>query len=420
VEKWVKRQKTLAALWGFSALASLTAVAAILGVNQVAVVLFLGGIWFGILLYKFRQLALRRARAEQQRVSADSPEGLYQGPDSRPATFREAVILTMVATALIGLILILLAWPMDRALTGLLGRSELMIGITGMVGVFCVLFLPGILVGGLFSAILRTNVVAGSFWGGYFFSFITGSLILGWKDGTEAQVLVVALVGASIGALCDATGKLFDGRPHRSQGDLLLVMAVLATFLAHPSTLSYSPLKGIFGWSMGVTVVLITLQVAVAALVTKLGRVKSRFGFWFVWGAYSMALLFGTLGTAVTGALVVSYLGSTFPGSLGLLVSEMVGAAFGGAVGVLVLTQSDELLDKETDNLVERQAKAWWRKVLNVGRQVDDLSSPSGQQTGTKREPGPIPRSREANQWLAPLILLGLSNVSMAWLLFFR
>jgi hypothetical protein len=53
----------------------------------------------------------------------------------------------MLAAALIGLIPILLAWRVDAAIAALLGRSKEMIGVQGVLVLFLVFVLPGILVG---------------------------------------------------------------------------------------------------------------------------------------------------------------------------------------------------------------------------------------------------------------------------------
>jgi len=405
----------------------------------------LGCIWFSIFLYVFHRSALVRAVKEQQRVSADHPQSLAQGRpktwnsslgkwvgddppksrDQRPKTFGAKVIDDMGAWALTGLVmpivLLIIMTVQGWHPTGLLAGRQSLFGF--VLTFFCVCMLPGILVGGVLSAILHIRVVDGSYWGGFMFSFYIGFGVLTSQPEHEDKAIpiIVGLVGAIIGGLYEAISQIFDvltGRAHTIRTALLMMMVVLATSLVHRSP-DFSSSDWIAAeWSLWGAVVAGTVLVAVAATVSKLGMAKGMFGACFRLGAYSTGVVVGTLGTAVLGSLLVYQLGFSFHGSINLVFCELVSSALGGAVGLFIFSYSEPFVVKETDNTVEKRAKALWRKFLRMDRKVRAFPSPGGEpesSTPTVR----IPRTVGPKQWewLGPAVLLALSNISTAWLL---
>jgi hypothetical protein len=78
------------------------------------------------------------------------------------------------------------------------------------------------------------------------------------------------------------------------------------------------------------------------------------------------------------GALLLTQPGSAFQGRVGLIIGASIGAGLGGAIGGMIFEQCEAL-------------------------------------KGSKGLPTSEPKQR---QWLGPLLLLALANVSIGWLVF--
>jgi serine/threonine protein kinase len=427
IAKWVRRERTVAGLWGLSMLVSLAAMASVLGASTVAVTLLLGGIWFGLLLYALRQQASRRIIEEQRQAPTNAGQpsfvdetyaaqetarrkNLAKGPRPRRSeraaalaevvrrqlerqarerqgrtntsqlSFRDQVFGEIRKCAIFGLV-----WSL---ITGLVFVQEQGI-LNTMLPLLFFVFVPAILVGALFSAIIRTIVVAESTIGGYVFGWVvlSGTLgqaeLPGWdKWALRGLSAAFLLAGASMGALYGATRRAFGARARL--GTTLLWMYLAASgaifvwradnvILLNRPPRPYTPDE--------LVAVVLVPAVILAAMVTKSGRVKGMVGKLFMI-LYWIAAMWGVAGTATLGALLVTLLGSAFRGPAWLLLGESIGAALGGAVGGLVLARFDALRgDKALPTLQPKQ----WQGL-----------------------------------WFGPLLLLGLSSVGMAWLAFRR
>jgi hypothetical protein len=290
--KWVMRQKTVAGLWGLSILASLAALAAVLGASTVAVELFLTSIWLGIVLYVLRHHALRQ-EVEEQRAHPDAPL----------PSFRKMLRLTVGCAVVLVLLNLVLA---------LRGRSVANSDAMSVLFFFSRLILAGILVGTLCSLILRTGVIAESLFG----TFLVGVYAIRsaeeclsgaghLKLSTTGVVLAYASIGALIGALYKATRRTFGKEPNPLISGSLMNLLWMYWAIRSVDCVHSDRGHKMLAWGC---VVVATLAALVAVMVTTVRRKKLTSGKLSVQLAYMAALVAGFFGTAVFGALLIPQL----------------------------------------------------------------------------------------------------------------
>src|SRR6202011_2283664 len=83
VLKWLKRRQMVVGLLGLCMAASLAAVAALVGMGNIAVLSLLGVVWFWIVLSFLRQQAQLRDAEEQRRASPAATAPPYPLADYR-------------------------------------------------------------------------------------------------------------------------------------------------------------------------------------------------------------------------------------------------------------------------------------------------------------------------------------------------
>jgi serine/threonine-protein kinase len=101
--KWVRRQHSVAALWGLSFVLSLAAVAAALGANGVAVVMGVAGLWLGLILTVLHVLSRRRDALERYPFRKAAPTFLDMVLSGKPRPWGRGFWWSVAGATLCGM-----------------------------------------------------------------------------------------------------------------------------------------------------------------------------------------------------------------------------------------------------------------------------------------------------------------------------
>jgi hypothetical protein len=476
--KWLRRQRAVAGAWGVSVLVSLAAVASAYGVSKVAVLLALGSLWLAIFLYVLGQLARRteaegepredrgvfnftfdgtllcvtwglawsapvltdeegpgialaflflfvlgflgkrvslaiywRQLPEQDRAGVPDIKGLWkQYLDQQ----RQGKNLFGAKLSLQGELTVLLkSW----AVIGLMFACAFPWGLGDKVWVFCSLFLPGILVGVLFSLVTRIALVNQAILGGVIYwcllewwipPHLQGERALGTLvDGTN---LLAALVGPSIGALYGAVNFGLSRSHSFGMAIVTLWTAATAALVVHYPWENLGPLQGALWIGLGVLGVLGPLALRIQLEAEKaVGRQllpivplllcillwvesdnparwflivtygvclvviwdelrKVRWAWWLrscAWMAFLTLALLGIGGVALGGALLMDLLRDQLGTGKQLLLAQAVAAALAGVLGEFVILRGPTVNSENT--LVPLSRHQWIGLLLLLG-----------------------------------------------------
>jgi tRNA A-37 threonylcarbamoyl transferase component Bud32 len=418
--KWFRRQRAVAGAWGVSVLVSLAALAAVLGASKIAVVLALGGIWLAIFLYVLGQLALRREAERTPGTSSpavvffvvagtlwvglaewgqlhptvlfllipvlivlsqmfpgfweelrrqDRPGGLPGRPEAK-LTFREQLTVSARGWAVGGLIICLL-FPG---------------GVEKKAWLYCYLFLPGILVGVLFSLAAQASLVTDSILGGFIYWMLEKSILPLLKSEhtlsalADITTLLTALVGPSFGALYGIVNRaLGRGRFLSRALYTLLVGAGAAQVVFMTSDWSQPFFFGLvpasvafwfyllYGCGIGIAVCcfLIVLKACPDPNEEPFQRVL-RFCAWFT---YLFLALSSILVVAIDGALLMESLEDQLGRGKKLLLAEVVAAGLAAVMTELVVLRGP-ILTSEDKLAPLSEHPSWIVPLLMLGMSV--------------------------------------------------
>jgi hypothetical protein len=182
------------------------------------------------------------------------------------------------------------------------------------------------------------------------------------------QGFLITLIGAILGAIYGAAFRAYEGPYGRS---LIFGWALIysTVYLISWDDWAIAGWHGRFGVIIGVTIVAL-----VVALAAKIECVKGIIGTLVAKVTCVLAWALGVVGSEVFLAMVGGQIGNALGGRIGLVSGELLGAGLGGPL-VIAFT----------------------------ARNLKDISTPGL----------PAPKL-----WTGAFVLLGMTNVSMAWFLF--
>jgi tRNA A-37 threonylcarbamoyl transferase component Bud32 len=235
--------------------------------------------------------------------------------------------------------------------------------------------------------------------------------------GPREALLIVVIVGVTVGALVVGVGRVYGNVPLWSY---CLLFAPWSVFITMPGFISEDwALVRSWGWTW-VAVSVFPLSLAIAAFLSGRGwpgRSVSSFvrneglRVLLSWQAGILAMPVIVAGVTISGAVLAGQIGRQVGGQLGLEVGEVAGVALGALLGVAIVLVGIRTPDK-----------GWGLGFVYAGSRATDsfMSGPIGLLSLFAGIEGPGKASRKPagfRPWVGLVAYLALADAGVLWLL---